>query len=252
VSISRARLEDITLHNYIKFQVLGLEFVESYTNQSLLYDNTTGLYRPSVDSLYPSPVSAGRGWVPFDEVSSEIITTSEQSSRISVIGASTYSVNYVYGGLKDPDTVPSSLSYTYHYVSVVDGWPGNVVPDLPVVAVDVYGQKRVGLQLGPGFISSRPVDLHIFGSTSSERDDLKEVLFDALYSKSIPVLDYSTGDYLTTSGYFDSSFTRAPVLEGPRMFFDNVSERNISNFVDWSDTNRYRAVVSFDLVVYKG
>lgn len=252
MAISRARLEDISLHNYIKYQVLGLEFVEIYSNQELLYDTTTGLYRPSVDGLSPSPISVGRGWVPFDESSSQIVLSSEQAARVTVAGASTYTVNYILGGIKDPDSVPTTVTYTYNYVSVVDGWPGSVVPDLPVVSIDVYSQKRSGLQLGPGFISRRAVDLHIFGSTAAERDDLKELLFDALYSKSTSVLDYSAGDYITPTGYYDSTFSASAVSVGPRMFFENVSERNVSNFVDWSDINRYRAVVSFDLVVYKG
>jgi len=250
--ISRSRLEDISVQNYIKFQVLGLEFVESYTNQELLYDSNTGLYRPSVEDLYPNPVSAGRGWVPFDESSSLIDMSSEQVTRVSVSGASTYQVNYVYGGIKDPDTVPSTVSYTYNYVSVVDGWPGDNMPDLPAVAVDILGQRRTGLQLGPGFISSRATDIHIFATTAAERDDLKELLFDALYNKSISVTDYSSGDYLTADGYYDPTFAPVDVSEGSRIFFEGLSEKNITAFSDWSELNRYRAVISLDIVVYKG
>jgi len=250
MGLSSLRIEDITLHNYIKHEVAGLNFVEQLSNQSLTYSSTLDLWLPSYTDLIPSPVSVGRGWTVFDETSSYIDTGSEQTSRISVAGASTYDVNYILGGIRNPNTTPTTVTYTWNYVSVIDGWPGGDPPDIPIVAIDVVGTSRSGFQLGSGHVSSRDVSLHVFAPNNAERDDITEALFDALYNKMITVVDYAQGDYLDSDGFFDSSFT-APTNSAPStLLFDNVTSRTINSSVDWTDLNRYRSVVSFNMVSY--
>lgn len=250
--LSQYRIESINLYNYIKYEVLGLSFIEQYENEPLSYDSSTALYVPAYEDMSPSPISIGRGWTVFDEASGVIDTTAEQTSRVSVVGSSSYEIDYIRGGISSSVT-PSAVSFFYNYVSVLDGWPGTTPPELPIVAIDIVDQKRQGFQLGLGYTSLRGVDLHIFASTAAERDDLSEVLFDALYLKSIPLVDYTTGDYLSPNGKYDSSFSRVFLTKTPKMYFDSVVNKNVSiPTTDWSDLNRNRAIISFDAFVYKG
>lgn len=249
MSLSRLRIEDISIYNYIKYEILGLHFVEQLQNQTLEYNSSLGMYLPSYEDLEPSPVSKGRGWVLFDEVSDSIDISQEQSNRVVVSGATTYEVNYVLGAIRNPDTTPTSVSYYWNYVSVVDGWPGTNTPDLPIVAIDIESGSRDGFQLGGGYRSSRGVDIHVFATTNGERDDITDTLFDNLYNRRIPVIDYSQGDYLDHNGFYDNSFA-APQLGTAHIYFDNVQYRTVNNPSDWSDLNQYRSVISLTAVSF--
>lgn len=207
------------------------------------------MYIPSYEDMYPSPISKGRGLVLFDEVSDCVDTTQEQVTRVNVSGASSYQVNYVLGTIKNPDVAPTSIDYYWNYISVVDGWPGSDTPDLPVVAIDIESGNRDGFQLGGGHRSSRGVDIHVFATSNGERDDITETLFDNLYNRRIPVIDYSQGDYLDHNGFYDSTFT-APRLDTAHIYFENVQYRTINNPAEWSDLNQYRSVISFNAVSF--
>jgi hypothetical protein len=250
MSIGRLRIEDITVHNYIKYEVLGLYYVEQETDQSLSYDSSLGLYMPSYDGLSPSPISPGRGWVPFDESLGYINTSTEQTGRVSVVGSSSYEVNYLLGGIQSISGVPTSVSYYWNYVSVVDGWPGTDPPPLPIVAIDIVANRKLPYQLGGGKITERDTEIHIFATSNAERDDLTETIFDAIYLKKIKLIDYSQGDYLEYSGLFSSSFTSSEVSGSSGIYFEDISTRTISSVMDWSDLNKYRSVISCTLMTY--
>jgi len=158
-------------------------------------------------------------------------------------------VNYILGAIRNPDTPPSSVSYYWNYVSVVDGWPGINIPDLPIVAIDIESGNREGFQLGGGHKSVRGVDIHVFATGNGERDDITETLFDSLYNRRIPVIDYSQGDYLSHDGFYDSSFT-SPSITSAHIYFENVKYRTVNNPSDWSDLNQYRSVISLNVVSF--
>lgn len=250
MTLSKARLEAISLYNYLKYEVLGYSFIEQLSSQALTYDSDLGLYTPSVDGLTPAPNSVGRGWVPFDEVSGSIDVTAEQTSRVSVVGASTYSVNYALGGIENPDTVPTSVSYYWNYVAVVDGWPGSDPPELPIVAIDFSGYGKSGFQLGGGNKTMRSVDIHVFANDSAERSDITEAVYDSLFDRTLSITDYSLGDYLDYDGLYDSSFVKSSLSGVSTMYFDSVSVRNINMPNDWSNLNKFRSVISTTLVYY--
>lgn len=248
--IGRTRLEDITLYNYLKYEVLGYHFIEHLEDVSLTYNSIYGLYLPDYSDYDPSPASAGRGWVPFDEVGGSIDTTLEQTTRVSVTGASTYTVNYLLGGIKNTNTVPTAASFYWNYVSVVEGWPGGDPPPLPIVAIDVLGYQQYGWQLGPGHRKARQVSAYIFAHNKAERDDITEVLYDALYNNATKLIDYSEGDYLVPDGTFNSSFTAPSIVGTDRLLFDNVQARVLNITNDWSDLNKFRTSISFTMTSY--
>jgi hypothetical protein len=248
--LSTLRLEDISLFNYIKYEVLGYSFIEQLSDVALSYDTDLALFIPTYTSYDPAPNSVGRGWVPFDEVSGSTDLSSEQTTRVSVTGASTYEVNYTLGGIQTAET-PTAASFYWNYVSVIDGWPdGNNPPALPIVAIDVSGSAREGFQIGPGYMSSRKAAIHVFASNSAERDDLVDTIQNSLYNNLISVVDYSEGDYLDYDGFFNSSFSRTTVSGVSDVHFDNISVKYLSFSSDWSDLNRYRATFNFTMTTY--
>lgn len=252
MTISRLRLEDISLYNHVKYNILGLHFVERVPGASLSYDSSRNMWLPDYSSIEPSPVSRGRGWVPFDEVGGVVDTTSEQSSRVLVAGATTYDVNYFLGGIKNPNSTPTSVTYSWNYVSVIKGWPGIDPPPLPLVAIDIDSSSTAPLQLGPGYISNRAAKIHIFASSNAERDDITDILFSSLRGNSTTLIDYSLGDYLDPNGYYDNTFSPTEVPGVSSLYFENVTSRNVNSPGDWADLNKYRSVLSFTLRCYIG
>ncbi len=250
MALSTLRLEDISLFNYIKYEVLGYSFIEQLSDVALTLDTDLDLYVPDYSGYSPAPNSVGRGWVPFDEADGGTDVSSEQTSRVSVTGATTYNVNYALGGIQTAET-PTAASFYWNYVSVIDGWPdGENPPEVPIVAVDVSGSTRKGYQIGPGYQSSRKASVHVFATNSAERDDLVDTIHNSLYNRLISVVDYSEGDYLDYDGFYNSSFSRTTMSGISNILFDDVSVKYLSFPSDWGDLNRYRATFSFIMTTY--
>lgn len=244
MSVSDLRLEDISLFNYIKHEVLPVKFSEQVTGESLVYSSTYGGY--IADTLEePSPTSLGRGWVLFDDttVGSRIVvdTTAEQTDKITVVGPTTYTIDYTNGVIKDYDVDPTSVDYYYHYVSVLDSWPGTNPPALPIVSIDITKSRKEGFQLGGGEKRIRDVVFHIFATTKSERDDLSEAIYDAVYNKYITAKDFSVGGYLNYDGTYSGVTPES--LNNASMYFYDIRHNNINVWSDFSDLNKYRSEV---------
>jgi hypothetical protein len=77
--------------------------------------------------------------------------------------------------------------------------------------------------------------------------DLQEVVHDAFFNHNIVVKDFSTGDYLNYDGTFNTGFTATPLVSS-NLEVVQASARIINVWADWSELNRYRAVVK---VVYE-
>jgi hypothetical protein len=243
--ISRQRLERLCLFNYIKYQVLGYSFIEQGSSSTFTAEGT--IYTPSFTGLTPSPVSVGRGLVPFDESATGVITTAEQSSRVQVSGPSSYSIDYFLARIINPNVVPTNIDYYWNYISVLDGWPDRIPPELPLVVIDIDSSKRSGFQLGPGHLQSRNCSIYIFANDKAEREDIEETLYDALYNKTIPFIDFSSGEYLNYDGTFNTSFSSAVISGVGRLEFLNVAARKLEFASDWSDLNKYRSSITFIL-----
>ena len=210
----------------------------------MVYDNTIGGYVPA-SVVEPPAMSTGRGWVFFDEVATSspvvIDSTQEQSSRIIVVGPSSYTVDYFRGAIKNPNIAPTDITYTYNYVSVLDSWPGTDVPPLPVVSIDINKTQKKGFQLGGGKKNIREVYIEIFASSNPERDDITETIHDSLFDKNIAVKDFSYGYYLKSDGTYNTGFV--PTTNG-YMYILDINVRNINLKTDWSVVNRHRSVIT--------
>lgn len=247
MTATRLRLEIISLFNYIKNEVLPLEFSEQVLNSALTYKSAINAYVPDYSLMDPSPISEGRGLVFFDDymVGSRLVADSskEQTTKVLVTGSSSYVLNYLNGSVGGSSTVPTHLSYFWNYVSVIPRWPGTTPPALPFVSMNIESSKKGPLQLGGGLTNKRTVYFDIFASSSAERDDISEVIHSSLYDRYIPIKDFSAGEYLNHSGTFNTTLSfPLPVLG--TIFFTDITQRNVYFPTDFSDLNRYRSVIS--------
>jgi hypothetical protein len=253
MSVSRLRLENTSLYNYLKYELVAKHFTEVQTT-SLVYNSSLGAYIPSsVLDIEPSPTSAGRGWVFFDDYTTSdgtvvVDTSKEQTTKVTVTGATHYTVDYTNGRIYDPNTVPTSVTYSWYYLSVLDAWPGINPPPLPVVSIDVDTTNKSGFQLGGGKKNTRIANLYIFATNKAERDDITDILQDSLFNRQITVKDYSKGDYLNYNGMFNTGFN-PDILEGSIQIL-SAEARNINAWVDWSELNRYRSTIKLTFETY--
>ena len=267
-----AKLEDQSLQHWIKEAVLPLRWAEKITNVSLTYSPDRERFEAEIVWL-PNFLDEGRGWVYFEPTSGDScginsVPTEEQTTRITVynevgtvISGSHYTINYkdgaiiAAGGTTTPQGVPTTVDFTQHYVSVMDGWPGTEPPDAPIVAVQTENFDKRPFQLGGGRKAVRNFTFHIFATSSSERDDLTEFLFDALYNRHIPIIDYRQGEPLKYDGTFNTTYSGTVLVlanQDEGLFhFDNVRAEYINARQDWSDLNRWRSKITFAAFSYR-
>ena len=254
MSIPYLKIYELSVANYLKYEVLPKQFLEQEQNVALIYDASLDGY-VSQSNMIPSPVSAGRGWAFFDELSISgnvvIDTTAEQTSRVSVIGASTYDIDYNNGIIYNPDSTPTAVSYYWNYVSFILGWPGTDPPPLPVVALDVDESVRQGIQLGGGSNDILSCSLYVFATSEIEKLEIIGQLYDALYNRTLTIQDWHEGSYLNFDGTFNTSFTPTPVSGLGHGFFSNVISSSSGPRVGWSEVNRHRGKITFDLEVLR-
>jgi len=246
MSISRLRLENNSIFNYIKYEVISPAFTEMSVGDSFTYVASTNSYTVVTD-IIPSPTSIGRGWTIFDDslVNGKVIvdTSQEQSSKVVVTGPTTYSLNYLTGTIINPDAVPTSVTYYWDYVSVIPNWPGTSPPPLPLVSMSIESNKKDGFQLGGGTRNLRKVYFDVFATSSAERDDISDAIHTSLFNRTIAIKDFSLGSYLNYNGTYNGSLVYPLTVQGNLRFID-VEHKNIHAADDWTDLNKYRSVIS--------
>ena len=290
--MTKWRKIDLSLYYYLKDTVFKsfIEVEENIPLQEMVYidgmeDARSNVYE-ALTEMVPRPTDRGRGWVYFDE--SDIVYclrntatfsgTPEQSYRVVVydilgsgISDQEYMVDYIDGRIITSGTIdPYSVDYYWNYVSVVDEWAAIEAADPPVVVIDIHGADPAGYQLGGGVKDVRKTDIHIFASSTAERNDIVETLYNGLFNKSIPVYEFPEGSVLDYDGTFygrrenmnksETLFSREVNDDNiGNMMFEKLSIRHVNlplimsrgvNEVMLSDLNAYRSKVAFDLISY--
>jgi len=262
------RQEDISLYLYIKDVVLGPHYAETETGQSLT-QVSTGLwdigYGDNTDTThYPFKRSdssgRGRGLLYFDYVGETSIFGSEQTGIVNIyngaVTASGYRVNYLAGQIESNDDLSSySVDYEWNYVSVLDAWPRDNVPFLPVVSIELQRGQPLPLQLGGGDIREGYWNLQIFGKNKGERDDLMDIIFAGLDSRRCPMYTFPSGLPLIGGGFYNGLFSTTVHTEYTSLFFENVKKK-LSGLPQWAfyekeQINRYRAEITFETKTYR-
>lgn len=266
-----AKLEDMSIQHWLKEAILPLKWAEKIINVPLVYSPERLRFEAQIVWL-PNFLEEGRGWVYFDPTSGDgcvinSVPTQEQTTRITVyneignvIDPMHYLIDYKDGAIvangstTTPDGVPTTVDFTQHYVSVIDGWPGTDPPAAPIVAVESQVRQNKPFQLGGGKKSNRRYTLHIFATSSSERDDLSGFIHNAFYNKHIPVIDYRQGEPLNYNGTFNTTYSGTILKlhsnDDALLYFDNVRDEPINARADWSDINRWRAKITFTVGHY--
>lgn len=264
--------EDQSIQHWLKEAVLPLRWVEDVLHAPLTYSPERQRFESEIIWL-PNFLDEGRGWVYFDEVDlANCVFTSipitEQTSRIvvfnengAVISRSNYQINYkegaivASGGTTTPQGVPTTIHFTQHYVSLIDGWPGTDPPDPPIVAIATENFDKQPFQLGGGRKSVRRYSIHVFATSSAERDDLTEFLYDSLFNKHIPILDYRDGEPLNYDGFYNPTYSGTLLTlnnnDDALLYFRNVKAEYVNARQDWSDVNRWRSKITFTAESYR-
>lgn len=263
--MKKARKEDISLHHYIRNEVLK-DFIETEKNVPLVYlddisrESGSAVYQAQ-SNMDPDPISVGRGWVYVD---SSVSRTEQTSSVIvydrygAVISGSNYDVDYIDGRVIFPDKSynPAAVTYKWYYTAVVDEWDLVQASDVPVVVVDMLGFSKEGFQLGGGKRVPRRVNIHIFASNQAEREDLSEAIYDGLYLKSCPLEGLEHGTMIDWDGRWNPDYTFTTMSGHSYLKFENVRARNVyprlmmipsRDVTPLSNLNRYRCRVSCDM-----
>lgn len=247
------KIYDASIINYLKYEVLPVHFTEEVVDEPLVFDAELGGYTV-VNMMSPSPVSPGRGWAIFDEVDlggrNIVDTTAEQSTKVTVTGASTYEINYLNGVIINPDTTPTSVTYSWYYVSFVEGWPDTEPPPNPVVSVDIDKTVKSGFQLGGGTKDTIYGSVHVFASSESEKKDITDVIYQSLYNRTIPIGNWHEGSYIDFDGTH-TGFTPTTVSGLSSGAFLDVEANLNGPRMDWSEVNRHRSRINFVFEVYK-
>lgn len=272
-------IRDLSLRDYIEFQ----EKDELVLLDDIVYNNIYKMYKISTLNT-PNPFERGRGLVHFDDLLFSCLvdvdgtsSTPEQYNRVvvydkylNVIEDSLYIVDYISGNIIMLDSIiPKYIDYYWYYVSIVDGWSSLSSASVPVVVIDINNISKTGYQLGGGKKVSRKSNIYLFASSSAERSDILEILYDSLYLKTCPLYDFPHGSALDYDGTFynrknnlnksTNLFSRTVVSGTSNLRFENVEAKNINlpltlsinnEASTLSDLTAYRAKVTFDLVSY--
>ena len=247
------RIYDASIINYIKYEVLPVYFTERVEDEPLVFDSELQGYTTQ-SLMEPSPTSLGRGWAIFDEavVGSKMVidTGAEQVNQVTVNGASSFTIDYPRGRIVNPDNPPTSVSYSWYYVSVVEGWPGIDPPPPPVVAIDIDRQIKSGYQLGGGSKDTIEGTVYIFASSETEKKEITDFIYQALFNKTLPIRNWHEGSYLDFDGVY-TNFTPTTVSGLSSGAFTKVTADLVGPRADWSEINRYRSKVTFTFEIYK-
>lgn len=286
--MSKVRKEDLSLYYYIK-DVVFKDWAEQETSIPLSYMEEVS-YPPensyvydAITTMLPKPTDRGRGWLYFDSDDLTCLRntttysgTPEQSNAITVyettasstlqaVPDSEYIIDYMDGRVITSGTItPTHIDYNWNYISIVDEWAAIEAADPPVIVIDINGTDKTGYQLGGGKKEARKVDIHIFASSTAERNDIAEKLYNAFYDKSIPIYDLPQGSVLDYDGTFygrrdnmnkqQTLFDRTTISGVSNLYFDSVVGRHVNlplimsrgrNEVLLSDLNAYRSRLSF-------
>ncbi len=261
--MKKLRKEDLSLHHYIRYNVLN-EYIETEYTAPVTYledESEAGSYVYEIQSSRePSPVSLGRGLSYIDtygDVTEQTNSVIVYDSIGTVISGSRYMIDYVDGRVVTSGTfTPAAITYNYFYVSLVNEWQDVEAANVPVVVIDIEGTEKEGFQLGAGRKPNRRGHFHIFATNQAERDDLTELLYDGIYNKCVPNQNWTTGSILDWNGTFNTNYTYELIQYHSHLQFENVRSRNVNpisfgipryDLTMLSDLNRYRSRIDFDM-----
>lgn len=253
------RQEDVSLYLYLKDCVIGPEFYEITSGDTLSQDSSVK-WMINYTTRHPAPTDRGRGILSFDVCSGICNFGTEQSGVVSVYQgmteATSYSVDYLGANIYTMQNLTGyNVDYCWHYVSVLDAWPYEDVPSLPIVSLELLEAYGSPYQLGGGEIRNGFWNIQIFASNKGERDDLMDTIYDKLRLRRCPVYRFENGLPLIRNGTFNTNFTANLHSNFKYLHFDSV-KKSLSGLPSWGfygseRINRNRAEITFNTLAYE-
>jgi hypothetical protein len=262
------RQEDVSMYFYLRDMVIGPQYVEVFEEEELVLAESGkwDMAYPTTTNIHPfsrgTHSGLGRGLLYFDLAFDSCLFGPEQDDMVRVYDGTgdlpriDYSVNYLTGQVySNLDLSDYSVDYYWHYVSVIDAWPQEDVPDLPVVSIELQLSESLPLQLGGGDIRGASWHVEIFANNKGERDDLMDVIFEGINLRRCPIYTFEGGLPLTREGLYNSDFVVEENLNYPSLFFENA-KKSLTGLPSWGFyqnevINKYRAAITFDTKAYK-
>lgn len=177
------------------------------------------IYDPDTDefvSTYNSPFYNTSYSIPTIRESS-LITVRDQNG--SIMDRSWYQIDYKQGRIRYPAPTtpsgvvssgiwPSTVSYSFHLVSVLDGWPQDgKFPQLPAVVIYPETEQSEGLQIGGGVEFTRKYCIDVYGTSKANKREILDALNTGLFNKHSPVIDFNrSGHPLKEWGVINKDF----------------------------------------------
>jgi len=268
--VKLTRQEDISLYLYLRDRIIMPQYAELSEGYGLVSAGSNGVWnidysteidiRPFRRGEYSG---LGRGLVYFDVINDVCSFGLEQDEMVVVkdgsggeLERSQYAINYLNGQIiSEVDLTSYTVDYYWYYVSILDAWPSEEVPALPVVSVELQLGDSKPLQLGGGAIREASWNVQIFANNKGERDDLMDVIYEGVYQKRCPIYTYENGLPLRYDGQFNSNFSVVRNTKFPSLFFENV-EKRLSGLPSWGFyeteiVNKYRAEITFETMGYQ-
>jgi hypothetical protein len=251
------RKVNLSLYYKLKYSVLS-NYIE-FGSSDLEFNSESNKYEASY-SYSPNPAGRGRGIYPFDVVGSGIFASCLEGEYVKIyhstgqIPSSDYTIDYTTPGvtLISGTDVPVMFEYKWNYISIIDEWPYVSVPDLPFILLDFKKFDTKGFQLGGGKKHICDLDIHVFGSSKPELDDLTYIVHTGLYNKCLTLFGFNSGDVFSWDGTFNPSFSCACDSEVSKLEFVDVEANYLNLPVDYkTDINAYRSKISLKIFAYK-
>lgn len=251
------RKVNLSLHYNLKYNILSNYIEDDSSNLSL--NSESNLYEPNYTSSQNAS-GRGRGIYPFNVVGSGIFASCLEGDYIKVyhqtgqIPNTDYVIDYNTPGvtLVSGTDIPVAFDYKWNYVSVIDEWPYVNVPERPFIFLDWKKFDIEGFQLGGGRKQLCDVDVHVFGSSKPELDDLTYIVHSGFYNKCLTLFGFSAGDVFSWNGTFNQSFNCDCDSEFSKLEFDNVETDYLKLPVDFKrDLNAYRSKTSLEIFTYR-
>lgn len=253
--MSIARLMDLNLIHLIKEKLLPINgYVENYTETKTAgptaVDPNTGLsvtpYKFTYnDWFYYNPDSSNPG-----------LSGVLEEPTLSVSGSLAY-IDFAGGTVYYSGVTTHSLTATYSYynVYVQDGFPdwGEDLKDfsdmkLPMISVELMSRRNTPFYIGGRYEEDRTFAIDILANSDPQRDDITDIIEDALRYDYTDALDYRNGFPLQYNGDKNRAFDRGAANAWERFRFEDASSRIIRD-PDGVDKLRHRSVINVTLSI---
>ena len=251
------RKVNLSLYYNLKYNILS-NYIE-FESSNLDFNSESNLYEPTYN-YSTNAAGRGRGIYPFNTVGNGIFASCSEGDYIKVyhstgqIPNTDYNIDYTTPGviLVSGTNTPVMFEYKWNYVSVIDEWPTVSVPELPIILLDFKKFDTKGFQLGGGKKHICDLDIHVFGSSKPELDDLTYIVHAGLYNKCLTLFGFSDGDVFSWGGVFNSDFNCDCDSEISKLDLVDVEANYLNLPVDYkTDINAYRSKISLKIFAYK-